>query len=84
MNDAKSSCQKTVFYVNFATFYLMKYLVMIIPMIFYFLCFVIQSAVKATFKALNQAQAEQGPLEPVTSSNLAQRRKLKKLSSTTI
>ncbi|XP_030850529.1 ribosomal protein S6 kinase alpha-2 isoform X2 [Strongylocentrotus purpuratus] len=44
----------------------------------------VKSAVKATFKALNQAQAEQGPLEPVTASNLAQRRKLKKLSSTTI
>lgn len=44
----------------------------------------VKSAVKATFKALNQAQTEQGPLEPVTSSNLAQRRKLKKLSSTTI
>lgn len=43
----------------------------------------VKGAVKATFSALNQAP-NHNPLEPVTSSGLAQRRKLKKLSSTTL
>lgn len=43
----------------------------------------VKGAVKATFSALNQAP-NHNPLEPVTSSGLAQRRQLKKLSSTTL
>ena len=60
-------------YVSNVYVYLIDFLVL--------MCFVIQGAMAATYSALSQ-KTSQPVLEPVAASSLAQRRSMKKLTST--